>query len=64
MEKRFVSLWFPHLITDWVLLQKPVLKETPFVLASPRHGRMIVSATSAPAAAVGIETGMVVADAR
>lgn len=64
MEKRFVSLWFPHLITDWVLLQKPVLKATPFVLASPRHGRMIVSATSAPAAAAGIETGMVVADAR
>lgn len=64
MEKRFVSLWFPHLITDWVLLQKPALKDIPFVLASPRHGRMVVSATSALAGKEGIDSGMVVADAR
>src|ERR1044071_4279117 len=64
MEKRFVSVWFRHLATDWFVLREPGLKKIPFVLRTPDHGRMIVTATNAIAESKGINTGMAVADAR
>lgn len=64
MGKRFVSIWFQHLTTDWMIRQKSELKELPFVMAAPQHGRMVVKAVSHTAAIAGIEVGMVVADCR
>ena len=64
MPKRFVSIWFRHLTTDWFTLRQPDLRGLPFVLAKPDHGRMVVSAVNALAEAQGINTGMAVADAR
>ena len=64
MPKRFVTIWFRNLRTDWFIRRQPVLSETPFILASPDHGRMIVTAANALARTQGIDTGMVVADAR
>lgn len=64
MAKRFVAIWFRHLLTDWFTRRKPELKEIPFVIASPDHGRMIVKAVNPIAYANGIYTGMVVADGR
>ncbi|MEO6733910.1 MAG: DNA polymerase Y family protein [Ferruginibacter sp.] len=64
MQKRFVSIWFRHLKTDWLTRRKPALLQTPFVLASPDHGRMVVTAVNALAQAQGVDSGMVVADAR
>src|SRR5687768_16754368 len=64
MEKRFVSIWFRHLVTDWFSLRQPGLKTIPFVLRTPVHGRMIVTAANAVAESKGINTGMAVADAR
>ncbi len=43
---------------------KPELKDVPFVLAAPEHGRMVIKATSAAAHARGIHVNMVVADCR
>lgn len=64
MQKRFVSLWFRHLLTDWFALRKPELKGLPFVFAAPDHGRMIITASSPEAELQGIGAGMVAADAK
>jgi protein ImuB len=64
MQKRFVSIWFRHLRTDWFSLRQPTLKSLPFVLRTSSHGRMIISATNAMAEQKGIEIGMPLADAR
>ena len=62
--KRFVSIWFPYLATDWFTLRKPELKKIPFVLAAPSHGRMVITAANPLAIKKGISEGMVLADAR
>jgi protein ImuB len=75
MSKRFVSIWFRHLVTDWFTLReikagndsgesKPDLKHVPFVLKASSHGRMIITAANAKAEMIGISRGMVLADAR
>ncbi len=64
MARRFVSIWFRYLTTDWQIRRKPELKDVPFVFAAPERGRMVVKAVSPKAAISGIYTGMVVADGR
>lgn len=64
MEKRYVSIWFRHLTTDWFTLRQPHLKTIPFVLRTSVHGRMIITGANAVAESKGISTGMVLADAR
>ena len=64
MARRFVSIWFRHLTTDWFALSQPHLKDLPFVLRAPSHGRMVIVAANALAQAQGIHSGMVLADAR
>ena len=64
MAKRFVSIWFRYLATDWFALRKPELTNTAFVLSAPSHGRMIVTAANPLAETKGVYSGMVVADAR
>lgn len=64
MERRFVSIWFRHLTTDWFSIRQPKLKGLPFVLRASSHGRMVVMATNAAAERKGVHAGMVLADAR
>src|SRR5579859_635938 len=64
MSKRYISLWFRHLKTDWMIIRRPALSQIPFVLATPEHGRMVITSVNALAQALGITPGMVVADAR
>lgn len=64
MPKRFVSIWFPHLATDWFSIRQSHLRSMPFVLRMQSHGRMIITAVNAVAEAQGIFAGMVLADAR
>lgn len=64
MAKRFVSIWFRHLLTDREVRRKPELKGTPFVLAAPERGRMVIKATNLVAEQKGIQVNMVVADCR
>ncbi|HEX8041760.1 MAG TPA: DNA polymerase Y family protein [Chryseosolibacter sp.] len=75
MGRRFVSIWFRHLATDWFTIRelaigkregeaRPSLKNVPFVLRAPEHGRMVITAANAVAQSNGIESGMVLADAR
>lgn len=64
MGKRFVSIWLPQLATNWFELRKPGLKKIPFVLVTPSHGRMIITAANSLAEKERIFKGMVLADAR
>ncbi len=64
MPKRFVTIWFRYLKTDWFTLRQPALAAIPFVLASPDHGKMVVTAANIIAQSQGVDIGMAVADAR
>lgn len=64
MQKRFISIWFRYLKTDWWIRRQPALGDKPFVLALPDHGRMVITAANRLAQNQGINIGMVVADAR
>lgn len=64
VKRRFVSIWFRHLMTDWMILKHPEFRELPFVLTTPVRGRVVITATNALAEMQGITTGMAMADAR
>lgn len=64
MPKRYVAIWFRHLLTDWMVRRRPELKEQAFVLSAPARGRMVVRSANDKALEKGIITGMVVADCR
>src|SRR5437588_2444844 len=64
MQKRFVSIWFRHLTTDWLTLRRPELKEAPFVFAIPVRGRIVITAANHLAEKQGITAGMAAADAK
>lgn len=64
MARRYVSVWFRHLTTDWFSLQAPERHKQPFVLTAPVHGRVMIVAANAVAEARGLHVGMVLADAR
>ena len=64
MQKRFLSIWFRYLKTDWFVRRQPQLANIPFILSSPDHGRMVITATNYLAQTQGVVIGMTVADAR
>ncbi|HVW96214.1 MAG TPA: DNA polymerase Y family protein [Mucilaginibacter sp.] len=64
MQKRYMSIWFRHLVTDWLMLRQPELKDLPIVLVAPEHNRMMVKATNVAAEAQGVSVGMAAADAK
>ncbi len=64
MQKRFATIWLRTLKTDWFTRRQPYLNDVPFILASPDHGRMVVTAVNVLAQKQGVDIGMVVADAR
>jgi protein ImuB len=64
MRRRFVTIWFRSLKTDWFTIRQPGLSDIPFVLTAPDHGRMVITAANEKARAEGIDAGLVVADAR
>ena len=64
MQKRYMAIWFRHLLTDGLALRRPALKEVPFVLVIPERGRVIITAANLSAEKQGISTGMAAADAK
>jgi protein ImuB len=64
MNKRFISLWFRYLLTDWLTLKRPELTTVPFVLAASVHNRMVITAANSLAEAEGAYKGMALADAK
>ena len=64
MQRRFLSIWFRYLITDWQTLRMPSLKGSPFAFARPERGRKIITAINPEAEAEGVSPNMNVADAK
>src|ERR1700750_3077042 len=64
MSKRFVSIWFPYLATDWHARKQPHLRDNAFVLKSTVRNRVIVTAANLLANTQGIHENMVLADAK
>jgi protein ImuB len=64
MQKRFVSIWFPYLATDWHARKQPFLKDKPFVLKATVRNRVMVTAANALAKTQGIGVNMPLADAK
>lgn len=63
MPRRFVTIWFRHLKTDWHRVHQPALRLIPFVLVTPDHGHLIITAANQLAENEGILPGMPIADA-
>ncbi|SDH48333.1 Y-family DNA polymerase [Mucilaginibacter gossypii] len=64
MQKRYMAIWFRHLLTDGLARRRPELKDLPFVLAAPVKNKIIITASSPTAEREGAFTGMAAADAR
>lgn len=64
MSKRIAVIWFPHLMTDWMLRRQPELKDAPFALALAEQGRRVIKSVNYSAQSKGVYTGMVVADCK
>lgn len=62
--KRYVFIWFRHLMTNRFVRKNPDYQSKIFVLAANRSGRRIVTASSASAERLGIQKGMAIADVR
>ncbi|SFA54293.1 protein ImuB [Pedobacter suwonensis] len=64
MQKRYMSIWFSTLLTDWIRIKRPALKDLPLVFSDKAGNRMVITAASKEAASLGIHLGMPLADAR
>lgn len=64
MGRRFMSIWFPYLTTDWFSLRKPEFKDRPLISAIAVRGRKLVKVMNSIAAAEGIQLQMPTADAK
>jgi len=64
MHRRFVTIWFRHLKTDWISIRRPAFAKLPFVLTLSVHGKMVITSANALAEKQGINIGMALADAR
>ncbi|RYY96771.1 MAG: DNA polymerase Y family protein, partial [Chitinophagaceae bacterium] len=64
MAQRFLSIWFPQLVTDWHTRKQPYLRDVAFVLKAPVHNRAVITAACPRAQALGVRVGTVLADAR
>jgi protein ImuB len=62
--KRYASIWFPYLKTDWFSLRQPELSNIAFVLTIPDHGRKLITAANELALKQSIYPGKVAADAK
>ena len=58
MKSRFVSIWFPFLLTDWYTIRQPELLGKSLVLTIKDHGKIIINAVNEIAQQKGIEKGM------
>ena len=64
MARRYLSIWFKNLVSDWLALKTPALAQIPFVLTEQDRGRIVITAASPLAAKEGIQKGMSLVDAR
>lgn len=59
-----MAIWFRHLMTDWLTLRQPELKNAPLVLVASEHNHNIVKAANIIAENQGVRVGIAAADAK
>ena len=64
MSKRFVSIWFRYLLTDWKTVRNKSLKAVPLAFTQPDHGRLLIITENSLAGKHGVRPGMTAADAK
>ncbi|HYD19173.1 MAG TPA: DNA polymerase Y family protein [Patescibacteria group bacterium] len=64
MTRRYVSVWFPYLVTDWLTRRQPARAKRPFAVTGTEKGRVFIAEANEPAEAQGVVRGMGLADAR
>ena len=64
MAKRYMAIWFRHLVTDRMMMRRPELREVPFIFTAPERNRIVVTATNFLAETEGVYSTMAAADAK
>ncbi len=64
MARRYMSIWFPYLTTDWLTTKKPELRTLPVVFTAKDHGRLMITAVNPVAERQGLLPGFTTADAK
>ncbi|SFW26948.1 Y-family DNA polymerase [Chitinophaga sancti] len=64
MAKRYIAIWFRHLLTDWYIRKHPDCGNLPLVFSINQRGKQVITATSKKTEDAGIYMGMAVADAK
>lgn len=61
---RYLSIYFTNLLTDYLAIKKPALKNKAYVFTMSQKNRIMITATSMEAEKQGIFAGTVLADAK
>ncbi|MCX2574150.1 Y-family DNA polymerase [Pedobacter sandarakinus] len=61
---RYLSIYFGNLLTDYLAIKKPGLKDKVYVFTMSQKNRIMVTAASRKAEEMGVFAGMVLADAK
>jgi protein ImuB len=64
MPRRFVSVWFRYLLTDWKTIRQPALSGVPVAFVRPDHGRLLICALNTQSEKWGLLHDMTAADAK
>lgn len=64
MQKRFMAIWFRHLLPDRLAIRKAELRELAFVFAANERNRKVITAINPIAEQQGLREGMPLADAK
>lgn len=64
MQKRYMSLWFKHLLPDRLAIHKAELRTLAFVFAANEKNRKVITAINPIALKQGLKIGMPLADAK
>lgn len=61
---RYIAIYFPYLVPDRLAIRNPKLRAQAFVTTLSEKGRLVIQSASVAAVAIGIQPGMILADAR
>lgn len=64
MSKRYMAIWFPHLVTDQMALRQKLLIGKPYALITQERNKQMIVSVSYEAKKLGLRANMPLADAR
>jgi protein ImuB len=64
MKKRYISIWFPHLVCDQIAIKQKELKTQAYALVANERNKQMIASVSHEAKKLGLRPNMPLADAR